>query len=530
LAFVSMAGAVLGQELMVERSTSRRACLTRRALLVASASLLPVLVSQACAGYAGAHLSDEAASTPVQQRDDGQVTTTQKEPPAAQAARSASSSAPGLVRPQEPASVVAPPVAPRALVYLGLPDPDDPASIRAQPATLPHLIREPGQPWRLRGQLVEVVNHGVLVDRDPTTGQLRGVPMGDAETSAPEGFAFSPRSGGQLPWENERRGGADNSRIREAARFGEVNAYYYADRTLGYANGLLAELGEPPLPMLRVVVNAHSGSRLPGYLEDDGEIDNGKPQPFPGGHYRLPSIFKAEGRFLHPVEEMNPTGEVHLGPGRAFITDSRERTVVVDGRPYVRNASHVPGIIAHEVGHHVNGHTADFFANRARKPNEYVNRKIHMDEGTADYWAAVVLETPDIYNWQHAAEGRNDRDNRDLRGRRTTDDFDRDGDPHRNGNIWSSALWDVRTALGVRETDLLVMKMLVLFSKVGPEGSSANAIAQKIEQKDELRDGLAQLLKADEALYRGRNRAQLLKIFDRRGIDLTMPDRKFNRD
>ena len=85
----------------------------------------------------------------------------------------------------------------------------------------------------------------------------------------------------------------------------------------------------------------------------------------------------------------------------------------------------MPGIITHETGHHVNGHTADFFANRNRPPTEKVNIKIHMDEGTADYWAAVVLGTPDIYNWQHVAESLDDRDNRDLRGPRTTDDFDK---------------------------------------------------------------------------------------------------------
>jgi hypothetical protein len=278
------------------------------------------------------------------------------------------------------------------------------------------------------------------------------------------------------------------------------------------------------------VVNAHAGSRLPGYGENDGELDNGKLRPFPGGHYRLPNSAKVEGRFLHPVEGMNPTGEVHLGPGRSYITDSRDKDIVVDGRKYVRNASHVPGIIIHEVGHHIIGHTADFMGNRSRKPNEYNNVKLHMDEGTADYFAAVVLETPDIYNWQHAAEGRNDRDNRDLRGRRTTDDFDMNGDPHRNGNIWASALWDVRKALGGHETDLLVMKMLVLFGQVGPAGTTDSAIREQLGQKDEMKDGLAMMLKADEGLYQGKNRSKILKTFDDRGIDLKTPDKRFNRD
>ena len=112
---------------------------------------------------------------------------------------------------------------------------DDTSTIRAQPVALPNLIREPGQPWRLR-RLVEVVNYGVLVDAAPSSGKLQGVEMGNAETSAPEGFAFAPRSGGALTWDNEDRAGTENVRVREAARFGEVNAYYYADGVIAYAN------------------------------------------------------------------------------------------------------------------------------------------------------------------------------------------------------------------------------------------------------------------------------------------------------
>jgi hypothetical protein len=526
---------------MVGKVYTQRVLLTRRTFLATSGSLLVMAAAQACSPDVGAK-PDETPVADVARDDDDRSPAAQQAAPAAdQSVPDAGADAPGSQASASdisPTQVVAtapvvvaaaPSAAFQAFIYVGLPDPDVPATIRAQPVTLPDLIHEPGQSWRLRGKQVEVVNNGVLVDLDPATQKLVGAPMGNAKTSSPEGFSFSPRSGGPLPWQNEARAGAENARAREAARFGEVMAYYYADRVLTVTNALLAELGEPPLPPLRVVVDAHYGSRLPGYRSGDGEIVDGKMHPFPGGHYRLPSAARAEGRFHHPVVEMNPTGEVHLGPGRAYITDSHDRNVIIDGLPYVRNASHVPGIITHETGHHVNGHTADFFSNRNRKPNEANNVKIHMDEGTADYWAAVVLETPDIYNWQHVAEGTDDRDNRDLRGPRTTDDYDRGGDPHRNGNIWASALWDVRTALGPHPTDLLVMKTLVLFGKVGPSGTSASAIAQQIEQKDELRDGLATFLKADEALNQGKNRAQILTIFDRRGIDLTTPDRKFNR-
>lgn len=415
-------------------------------------------------------------------------------------------------------------------MYVGLPDPDIAESIRPLPIVVQNLVRNPGEPWRLRGRLVEVVNHGVLIERDPVRGLPRGIPMGNVEVGSPDGFVFQPHNGGRLPRDDEDHTGADNARILEAARFGEVNAYYYADRTIAYANGLLATLGEGPLPPLRVVVHAHSASRLAGYREGDGEKLDGKLRPFPGGHYRLPNLARTDGRFRHPVDAMLATGEVHLGPGRSYITDSRGRGITVGGLPYVRNASHIPGIIVHEVGHHVVAHTADFFANRSRPGNEKVNVKIHMDEGTADYWAAVILKTPDIYNWQHAAEGQDSRDNRDIRGLKTTDNFDSHGNPHRNGNIWASTLWDVRRALGEWTADLLVMKMLVLCSKAGSEGLDATETARQIAKKNELRDGLSMVLKADEALNRGVNRARLLRIFEDRGIDLATPDEQFRHD
>ena len=359
------------------------------------------------------------------------------------------------------------------MVFMSLPDPDVPSSIRALPTTLPNLLREPGQPWRLRGRLVEVVNHGVLVDRNAANGKLEGVPMGDAETSSPDGFEFQPRNGGELLAENEEQQGSENSRVREAGRFGEVNAYFYADRTLAFANALLAKLGEPPSPRC-----ASSLTPTPARGCQATASKTVRPMTGSCGRFRAGTIVcqapsRRMGASCIQSRSMNPTGEVHLGPGRAYITDSKDRDIIVDGRKYVRNASHVPGIIVHEVGHHVITHVADFTANRSRKPLEPDNEKIHMDEGTADYLTAVILETPDIYHWQHAAEGRNDRDNRDLRGRRTTDDFDRDGDSHRNGNIWASVLWDTRSVVGAQETDLLVMKMLVLFGKVGPAGTSS---------------------------------------------------------
>lgn len=421
---------------------------------------------------------------------------------------------------------------PEAYVYAGLPQ--SPVNAEAkdgiQPikTTLPNLVRELNQPWQLKGTQVEVVNDGVLVERDKATGEWRSVPMGNAKGAD---FLYLPKSGGPTPKDNEESKGWQNDRAREAARFGEANTYYHADRTLTYANRLLAELGEEPLPHLRIVVNAHACSRIPGYKEQDCDRRNGeKSRSFGGGHYRLPTRkFDDEG-FEHSVDEINPTGEIHLGTGNSYIEDAKGDRVKIKDYPYNENPSHNAGIIIHEVGHHIVGHTADFRENGDRKPTEYSNRKIHMDEGTCDYWTAVMLNTPDIYEWHDAGVQLADQSNRDLSGFRTTADFVKDGDPHENGNVWSSALWDLRQRMNDHhQTDLLVMKALVIMGQVEPQNFTYDREIRnrKIDQKDEFREGLATLLRADQQLYQGTYQNVILTTFAQRGIDLTTPDRDY---
>ncbi len=423
--------------------------------------------------------------------------------------------------------------APQARVYLGLPQSQVNAKtadeIKPEVVKLPNLVKNSGEPWRLKGKQVEVVNYGVLVEKDHKTGELRGVPMGNAEGDA---FLYDPASGGSTPQQNEKAEGRENDRMLSAARFGEVNAYYHADRTLTYANSLLAELGEKPLPYLRVVVNDHFCSQLPGYRQNDCDRRSGEARAFGGGHYRRPSDRFDDQGFEHPIEQMNPTGEAHLGPGNDYIKDANGDRVVVNGFSYNENPSHNAAIIIHETAHHLVSHTADFRENRDRKKNQYSNRKIHLDEGTCDYWTAVILNSPDIYEWHRANEKLTDKSNRDLRGSRTTANFVQDGDPHENGNIWSSTLWDLRQAMGDgHKTDLLVMKTMVLFGEIPADNPKAKRKIrrnEKIHQKDNFRNGLVMILKADELLYKGVNRSLILNIFAKRGIDLKTPDNAFS--
>ncbi|MDZ7993083.1 MAG: M36 family metallopeptidase [Nostoc sp. EfeVER01] len=422
--------------------------------------------------------------------------------------------------------------APQARVYLGLPQSQVNAKtadkIKPKIVKLPNLLKKTNEPWRLKGKQVEVVNYGVLVEKDNKTGELRGVPMGNAEGDS---FLYDPASGGSTPRQNEEAKGRENDLILSAARFGEVNAYYHTDRTLTYANSLLAELGEKPLPYLRVVVNDHSCSQLPGYRQNDCDKRSGEALSFGGGHYRRPSDrFDDEG-FEHQVEEINSTGEVHLGPGNDFIKDANGDRVVVNSYPYNENPSHNAAIIIHETAHHIVSHTADFRENQNRQNNQYSNRKIHLDEGTCDYWTAVMLNSPDIYEWQRANEKLTDKSNRNLSGPRTTANFVQDGDPHENGNIWSSTLWDLRQAIGDgRKTDLLLMKTLLLFGEIEADNPKAKRKIrrnEKIDQKDEFRDGLAKILKADKLFYKNANRTLIINTFAKRGIDLKTPDSTF---
>ncbi|MFD0502203.1 hypothetical protein ACFQ0G_03030 [Streptomyces chiangmaiensis] len=112
-------------------------------------------------------------------------------------------------------------------------------------------------------------------------------------------------------------------------------------------------------------------------------------------------------------------------------------------------------IIYHEVGHHLCRHTADFRLNRLRPPREQTNKKIALDEGTADVFTAVLLGTPDIYGWHRHTVEEFDQRRRKLDGHWTMAYFrgGRDGDPHADGTLWASACWTARARVAERGAD-----------------------------------------------------------------------------
>jgi hypothetical protein len=213
------------------------------------------------------------------------------------------------------------------------------------------------------------------------------------------------------------------------------------------------------------------------------------------------------------------TGEIHVGPGRHLWHAGG--LVEAAGWRYRANASHNAGILYHEYGHHVVCHTADCQANRLRPSEQQNNVKAALDEGTSDYLAAALLETPHIWAW-HRTHTCSSAHPRSLASTQTMADFDtRPGaDPHANGTIWGAALWDLRRNIaaidssGARAADLLVLKALILLG-AEPRGASRSQLRSA---RRSFSCGLRALLAAAEELGAGRHADAILARLGRRGI------------
>lgn len=407
----------------------------------------------------------------------------------------------------------------RGRVYVWAPDASRPlgGALRLELVPLPRLKDS----TRLTGRYVEVRNAAVMnVPGD--AGDVSPFAVGDAR----------PNDHGDFVFEHGRGGGrADKSlgtpefreRYVQAARFGEVNTYFHLDRIAAYVDELLRELGAASLPPVVAVVQAHPGivEHAPGVR--DGRMLRGRWRPFQGGHYRLPSR-----RYdVAEHQALSPAGEVHLGPGRKILRHGA--LVELSGGSYRSNAAHNPGIIYHEYGHHLTRHTADFRANSLRMPDRQNNKKTAMDEGTCDYWTAVMLETPHIWAC-HRQHDANVVHPRSLVSRRTMASFERGprADPHVNGTIWGAMLWDLRERLrarggaGARRADLLVLKALLLLGRAGLDEPGRTVGSVRRARRD-FGAGLAALLSADSLLSGGSHHTDIAACAARRGVTLDAP-------
>ena len=406
----------------------------------------------------------------------------------------------------------------QGLVYIWKPDPVHPLGGRVEKGLVDLgelVVSEAGRP-QLQNRLIAVRNGGRRYKLNPVSMEFEDTAIGNAEPDSKGDFCFEAGKGGgrldKYPYASEDF----QHRYVQASHFGEVNTLYHLSKISFYVDDLLRELGEPSLPPVIAVVNAHHAVTLTNAVKDGLHKYEHRCHPFQGGHYRLPSKHNTVVEH-HPVAV---DGEIHLGPGRKLVDGGALAEFA--GSPYRANASHNAGIIYHEYGHHITRHTADFMANHRRKPHRQDNRKAAIDEGLSDYWTAAMLQTPHIWAFHKRHDGEH-RHPRSLASRKTMDDFDpaAEADPHVNGTIWGAALWDLRCAIGGREksgarmTDLLVMKALTLIARDCTAGSDVKAARR---QRVFYAGGFSKLLKADSVLFNGRFGTLITETFARRKI------------
>lgn len=224
----------------------------------------------------------------------------------------------------------------------------------------------------------------------------------------------------------------------QARAFGVLNATVHLQRGLRTFRRLGA-----PLPHLLVKVGMHA------------------PDHWGGGHYRLPAPSYTVLEEAEPVAE---AGEIHLGAGSEFLR--------LAGQRYFHAPAHDPAIICHELGHHLCRHTADFRLNQLRDPAAQTNHRSPIEEGTADFVAAILCDSADIYGWHRGHVPPYEKLRRCLDTPWTMADYlgGSEKDPHADGVVWASALWAARSTLQgqgrrAEEFDAAVVEALVAIGR-----------------------------------------------------------------
>ncbi len=311
----------------------------------------------------------------------------------------------------------------------------------------------------LRGTYVNVSNESVI----PILGAEFTKKIENVEPDEIGNYLFRPLRGGTRIDKLTAHDSRVIMQYVEASRFGEVNSYHHATIFAQHINHLLSLIGQKPLPSVTIRVNCHNGLERTECGSVDGLYceKHQKWRPMQGGHYRISK--PKEGKF-NEYRSIRSNGEIHFGPGRNLMSGGLLADLAQCS--YRNNASHNPGVIYHEYGHHLNHHISDFRSNSLKLPARRSNVKSALDEGLCDYWAASFMGTP--YIWcAHHRHSDTVVHRRSLTSSESADNFDRspEADPHTNGVLISSALWEARQAMGA-DLDLAVMFAQVNIGKL----------------------------------------------------------------
>lgn len=150
----------------------------------------------------------------------------------------------------------------------------------------------------------------------------------------------------------------------------------------------------------------------------------------------------------------------------------------------LKDPAHEADVVMHEYGHAVVHNTASRdFATSA------------LDEGYADYFTCSLHNDPLLGEWWMPPYLRN-LDN-DL-----VYPYDMVGEGHHDGQIWSGALWDIRSIYGADVSDRIALGTLFYYGSASPSFLDARDAA----------------LDADEEYFASEHRDAIIEIFSRRGI------------
>src|SRR5262249_41646813 len=139
--------------------------------------------------------------------------------------------------------------------------PDPAASLGGRVAAtvvdLPRLDSEGEGKGRLWGRHVRVRNAGELHVPDAEGDGYHAVAVGDAAPNPDGDYIFERGRGGSKIHAVPVANASLRHRYRQAAHYGEVNAYYHLDRIAAHVDAILQRLGAPSLPRIVAVCNAH---------------------------------------------------------------------------------------------------------------------------------------------------------------------------------------------------------------------------------------------------------------------------------